>query len=150
LGGIPRCCYWLKHEPAARIIKEKGLQAVLRGLTIEESWTRRMSILTRSMLKVIKTNVPYPVIYCDPIAFWRQDEVWAYLEEHEIPVNPIYEFTDRTGCRICTSFRGWDQQLLRYNPSLYNLVMRKMREQGDKRAKPPATVLEKWSYGDGG
>jgi len=141
LGGIPRCCYWLKHEPAARIIKEKGIRAVLRGLTIEESWTRRMSIMTRSMLKVIKTNVPYQIIYCDPIAFWRTDEVFDYFEKNEIPLNPAYEFTDRLGCRVCTSYRGWEQNLIRYNPSLYNLVMNKMKEQGDKRAKTLVTTL---------
>jgi len=144
LGGTPRCCYWLKHEPAARIIKEKNIQAVLRGLTIEESFTRRMSIMTRSMMKVVKTNVPYQVVYCDPIAFWRSDEVFDYFEKNAIPLNPVYEFTDRIGCKVCTSFRGWETQLMRY-PVLYNMVMKKMREQGDKRAKPLMTVLQSFS-----
>jgi len=141
LGGTPRCCYWLKHEPAARVIKEKNIEAVLRGLTIEESWVRRQSILTRSMMKVVKTNVPYPVVYCDPIAFWREDEIWEYIENSKIPYNPAYEFTDRIGCRVCTGFKTWEQELIKYSPTLYNLVMKKMKEQGDERAKPLVTTL---------
>lgn len=36
-----------------------------------------------------------------PIIDWKEWEVWEYIEQHNLPVNPCYDFGHRVGCMVC-------------------------------------------------
>lgn len=58
-----------------------------------------------------KKRVKYPVITKHlrqrgrvmfyPIIDWLEWEVWQYIEDNKIPVNPCYDFGRRVGCMVC-------------------------------------------------
>ena len=37
----------------------------------------------------------------NPILEWREDEIWQYIEDNDIPINPCYEVRGRVGCLFC-------------------------------------------------
>lgn len=36
-----------------------------------------------------------------PILEWTEDEIWNYIEDNHLPVNPCYEYNGRVGCMFC-------------------------------------------------
>jgi len=58
--------------------------------------------------------------------FFRPDEIWYLTREWGIPVNEIYQHVARVGCMPCTGHLGWEQQMARTNPKLYEFIKKKM------------------------
>lgn len=127
-GGTPACCKFLKHIPASRCYKEHAIKAVLRGLTIEEAYNRRINVLQRGMDYIKKTD---GIHYYDPITFWTEKEVWKYIRENNLPYNSYYDrgFTgqeNRVGCMFCTGFLSWKKRLGKVNPAMLRKILRDM------------------------
>ena len=36
-----------------------------------------------------------------PVLYWTEEEVWEFIKERELPVNPCYESVGRVGCMFC-------------------------------------------------
>ena len=135
--GEPHCCYILKIEPILRIYKQERFDANFTGLSAFESHTRMVNFLTKGVM--FKTKyiggrywLPFKILSVKPIYFWNEAEVWKYIEENELPVNPVYEKhdMDRCGCRLCTGHKGWREQIKKISPRLYEYVLRKIEEYG--------------------
>ncbi len=130
--GTPRCCRLLKEVPLRNAIREHGIEATMIGLTYDESYQRKWAIIRKGD-KYFPKKDGYWKIY--PIAYWNASEVWRFIRENNLPINPAYEKVDRVGCLPCTAHIGWEEQIARVNPALYRLIMWKMREFGDPRAR---------------
>jgi len=119
----PKCCYYLKTKPAEKFYKEHGVDCVFTGISAYESRVRKIWAAKQGM---IYNGSRYLKAY--PVIFWNEEDIWRYIEENSLPVNPAYEKygIDRTGCVACTGFIGWQEKMLRVNPRLYEYVMRKM------------------------
>ena len=119
----PKCCYYLKKKPAEKFYKEHNIDCVFTGISAYESRVRKIWAATQGMFYKSKNW-----LHTYPIMFWSEEDVWAYIKENDLPVNPAYEKygIDRTGCIACTGFIGWQEKMLKVNPKLYEYVMRKM------------------------
>jgi phosphoadenosine phosphosulfate reductase len=88
------CCELRKVKPLAQALA--GYVAWGSGVRRDESPTRAGTLLVdwdakRGMVKV------------NPMAAWTQDVVDAYIAEHQVPVNPLFELGyGSIGCEPCT------------------------------------------------
>ena len=57
----------------------------------------------------IISSTTHPVLKVNPLIQWTTDEVWQFVRENEIPVNPLLETDahghsyESLGCIICTT-----------------------------------------------
>ena len=114
------CCGPCKEEPAAKFIKDHGIQAEITGTTRTESIYRRG-------LKPIKLPSKRPYfIRINPIYDWNSQEVWKYIETQKLPCNPIYEMGyRRCGCWCCPiNGPSHYSRLEKTHPKHFNCLMR--------------------------
>jgi len=87
------CCQARKVDPLARHMAERA--AWLTGLRRAESDSRRdAAIVQRDGRGLVKVN---------PLATWTDEQVDAYILEHDVPVNPLlFDGYPSIGCWPCT------------------------------------------------
>ena len=129
--GTPRCCYYMKELPMRKAVEEFGIEATMDGITWDESYNRKWAIIKHGDWLYVKKKGYW---FIHPIAYWNTSEVWRFIEENSLPVNPLYEKIERIGCMTCTAHFGWEKQMATVSPKLYRFIMRKMREMKDPRA----------------
>lgn len=89
------CCEIRKLEPLGRALK--GRAAWVTGLRREQS-------PTRAQVNVLETDAAHGgIAKVNPLAAWTEAEVWAYVREHQLPYNALYDRGYRSiGCAPCT------------------------------------------------
>jgi phosphoadenosine phosphosulfate reductase len=97
--GHHECCGIRKVEPLGRALA--GLKAWITGQR------RDQSPATRSAIAAAELDHPRgrtaPLLKLNPLANWSSAQVWAYIDEHEVPFNPLHERGFRSiGCEPCT------------------------------------------------
>lgn len=87
------CCGIRKLEPLARMLE--GRSAWVTGLRREQSNTRAVVPFSEADDKGrIKIN---------PLADWSWADVWHYIQQHDVPYNPLHDqFMPSIGCAPCT------------------------------------------------
>ncbi|MEJ7765783.1 MAG: phosphoadenylyl-sulfate reductase, partial [Acidimicrobiales bacterium] len=87
------CCSAVKVGQLDRALS--GKQAWMSGLRRSESETRQAApIVARDLRGLVKLN---------PIATWTDDDVAAYIRDHDVPTNPLLAQGYRSiGCWPCT------------------------------------------------
>ena len=90
------CCNVRKVEPLKRAFK--GLDAWICGLRREQSVTRvalnKVEIEKRDGREVVKVN---------PLADWKESDVWEYIKKHNVPYNALHDRGyPSIGCAPCT------------------------------------------------
>jgi phosphoadenosine phosphosulfate reductase len=87
------CCSAAKVEQLDRALQ--GKMAWMSGLRRAEAPTRNTApIVVRDLRGLVKVN---------PIATWSDLDVRGYIEDHNVPVNPLLEQGyPSIGCRPCT------------------------------------------------
>lgn len=124
MTGTPKCCYYLKERPAALWYKENSIEAVLLGITWDESYQRRYLIIRYGDSYTTKKHNTSKINKIHPIAFWTEKEVWQYIKENNIPYNKIYDRgAHRCGCAPCTSYLNWDENMAKLSPRLFKKVL---------------------------
>lgn len=89
-----RCCEVRKVRPLQRALH--GLDAWVTGLRSEQS-------PTRESIEVIGWDEANGLLRISPLASWAEHDVWAYIREHDVPVNALHEQGFRSiGCAPCT------------------------------------------------
>ncbi|HEY7660153.1 MAG TPA: phosphoadenylyl-sulfate reductase [Actinomycetota bacterium] len=95
-----RCC---------EINKVRPMLDALRG---RDGWItafRRDSSPTRANAPIVEQYDLEPgrfIVKINPVAAWSRREAWAYLKEHGLPHNPLYELGYASiGCAPCTRQR---------------------------------------------
>jgi len=91
-----KCCHYLKIEPFKRFEKETKLKGFV-GLMASDSHARKQKILNNGCNSFTSKKQQ-----SNPMAFWLEKDVWAYLKKYNIPYSKIYDMGyDRTGCMFC-------------------------------------------------
>jgi phosphoadenosine phosphosulfate reductase len=121
--GTPKCCYYLKEKPAYDFYKKNGIEAVFVGITWDESYQRRWTAIRYGDYFYSKKKKIWRAM---PILYWDTNDIWRYIEENNLPVNPAYKKygVDRIGCITCTGHLGWKEQMARLYPGLYKKIMK--------------------------
>ena len=96
------CCNIRKVRPMQRLLE--GLDVWITGLRRDQSDARQN--LRKAEIVSAKTH---PVLKVNPLVNWTTEQVWAFVRENEMPVNPLLErdaaghIYESLGCMICTT-----------------------------------------------
>ncbi len=89
------CCSIRKVEPMSR---------ALSGADIWITAITRSQGIQRSSIPLIAWDWQYQVVKVCPLAGWDRARVWDYVQEHDVPYNPLHERGyPSIGCTHCTS-----------------------------------------------
>ncbi len=92
-----RCCDVNKVQP---------MLEALRGLDAWITAFRRDSSPTRATSPIVDRYELEPgrwIVKINPVANWSRRDTWAYLSEHDLPHNPLYDLGYASiGCAPCT------------------------------------------------
>lgn len=88
------CCRMRKTEPLTTALQ--GYEAWATGL-------RRADSAARASTATVAWDERHRMVKVNPIAAWTDEQVAAYVAEHDVPVNPLVEqgYTS-IGCGPCT------------------------------------------------
>ena len=88
------CCDIRKVEPLKRKLAE--LDGWVTGL-------RRQQAVTRTHLPKIEWDEANNIAKLNPLADWTEEQVWDYINEHQIPYNVLHDKGFASiGCAPCT------------------------------------------------
>lgn len=120
------CCYHLKERPFHVYAKENGITRSFTGITAVES-RNRMFLACQKGMDYYSIKAGFSRVH--PIMMWKEQEVWIYTHENNIPVNEAYSKygIDRIGCMTCMSHKGWREQIMKINPKLYAHLMKRYK-----------------------
>ena len=132
------CCYHLKERPFDRWRRKGKINRSFTGITAMES-RHRMFLACKKGMDYY--SVKFGLAKVHPIMFWREEEVWNFTKENDLPINEAYckYGLDRVGCMWCMSYLNWREQIQRLNPRMYAFLMRKYRG---------SPVLTEWASED--
>lgn len=89
-----RCCHIRKIEPLRRAFAP--LEAWICGLRREQS-------VTRQNMQIVEWDEVNGLIKINPLIDWSEEQVWAYINEHHVPYNPLHDQGfPSIGCEPCT------------------------------------------------
>jgi thioredoxin-dependent adenylylsulfate APS reductase len=89
------CCQIRKVRPLLKALA--GLNAWITGLR-REQWASRVNIR-----KIELDHDHGAIVKLNPLADWTEEEVWDYIEKHNVPTHPLYEKNYVSlGCAPCT------------------------------------------------
>lgn len=89
-----KCCHLRKVLPLQKYLSNKS--AWITGL-------RRSQSEMRKDVQKIEWDPSNKVFKLNPLADWTQDEIWNYIDEYELPYNPLHdEGYPSIGCIPCT------------------------------------------------
>lgn len=88
------CCRIRKVEPLGRALA--GKQAWITG-------QRRAQSSTRAELAVQELDTAHGMTKFNPLADWREEDVWAYIRANNVPYNALHDQGfPSIGCAPCT------------------------------------------------
>ena len=100
-------------ETCCDLNKVQPMFEALRGLDAWITAFRRESSPTRATAPFVQQYELEPdrwIVKVNPMAAWSLREVWAYLKEHDLPHNPLYDLGySSIGCAPCTRMRLPDE-----------------------------------------
>ena len=89
-----RCCFIRKIEP---------LNRALAHATAWLTGQRRSQSVTRQELLLEEHDDARNIAKFNPIFDWEDDDVWAYVQQHQVPMNALYQQGyPSIGCEPCT------------------------------------------------
>jgi 3'-phosphoadenosine 5'-phosphosulfate sulfotransferase (PAPS reductase)/FAD synthetase len=115
---------WLKKNPINKYNKKSGRKAII-GTMAGESNMRQLAYLQRGCNSF---EGKHPI--STPIAFWREQDIWKYINKNKIAYSTIYNMgEERTGCMFCMfgvqTEKGKNrfQRMKKSHPSQYKYCM---------------------------
>ena len=100
-----------KQEYCCNIRKVRPMQRLLETLDVWITGLRRDQSDARQQLRKAEViaSTTHPVLKVNPLYQWTADEVWAFVGDNDIPVNPLLEtgadghYYESLGCIVCTT-----------------------------------------------
>lgn len=119
-------------EPIREILQENHIILEFVGLREEESRTRRMLI---RRFGPVHANKRWGCATAWPMRRWLAADVYAYIDEHDLPLHPAYlreDWQDRESIRVSWLWDSTRDNLgdLTYVRRYYPKIYRKMRDAG--------------------
>lgn len=105
------CCQDYKHNP--KYVDKCSIVGVRKQESSSRANRTTISFKNKSIKKKMEGSVmDYFVENCQsvgtasviqllPIVDWSEDDIWCYINKHNIPVNPEYKTHNRVGCLVC-------------------------------------------------
>lgn len=135
------CCEDYKHN--RKYIDECSVVGVRKAESARRAKRTAFGIKNKTLLKKNKTLIgdyfeehcqsvgTAGVIQLKPIIDWTDEEVWDYIDRHNLPVNPEYQYRRRVGCIVCpkANFTSNYIGLMKYPKLVDAFIM--AREKGD-------------------
>lgn len=88
------CCNLRKVEPLQRALA--SLDAWITGI-------RREQAPTRAHAGVIEVDAKFGLVKVNPLALWKNEDVWNYIRAHQVPYNVLHDQGyPSIGCSHCT------------------------------------------------
>ncbi len=95
-----RCCAIRKVAPLAEALRP--YDAWISGI-------RRDQSATRATTQLVQWSPRHNLLKLNPLAFWSEREVWAYIFAQDVPYNPLLDRGySSIGCMPCTRMAGAD------------------------------------------
>jgi phosphoadenosine phosphosulfate reductase len=95
-----RCCDINKVQPMLEALH--GLDGWITAFRRDSSPTRA----TSPIVDAYELEPGRPIVKINPVATWTRRDTWAYLGEHGLPHNPLYDLGYASiGCAPCTRMR---------------------------------------------
>jgi phosphoadenosine phosphosulfate reductase len=95
---------WLRNPDACCDLRK--VEPLQRHLQSFDAWltaVRRDQSPTRAELPLQEWDERNEVVKVAPLAEWSEDDVWAYVQEHDVPVNTLhFDGFPSIGCTHCT------------------------------------------------
>lgn len=94
------CCYMRKVEPMTAALRSLDAACWIAALRRDQSRTRQsVAIIERHEL-----DDGRQVVKVHPLANWTKEDVWRYIDRHQLPYNPLLDqgYTS-IGCYPCTA-----------------------------------------------
>ena len=89
-----KCCNIRKVNPLKRVLST--VDGWICGLRKDQS-------VTRQDLQVFEWDSSHSIYKINPIAFWSEEDVWAYIKKYNIPYNYLHQNGfPSIGCEPCT------------------------------------------------
>jgi phosphoadenosine phosphosulfate reductase len=89
-----QCCHIRKVEPLGRALA--GKSAWITGMRSSQSELR-------ARIQVEEWDAAHGLKKFNPLAGWREDEVWSYIRRNDVPYNRLHDQGYRSiGCAPCT------------------------------------------------
>lgn len=125
------CCNQLKITPARQFYRKMRVEAQVTGLRVDESMMRRFNFADYGALRWSRD---YGTLVAWPIFVWNTEDIEAYIERYQLPVNPLYEMGhQRVGCWSCMQdFFKTDSRLFtlrQTHPGMYETLKKKYGEE---------------------
>ena len=158
------CCEKLKENVGAGSV-------VLTGVRAEESrkraaypelniYSRRKEHADKTIVRTLDSVIENEhkcikgkdKVMLYPILHWSAADVWQYIKENNLPINPCYKTVGRVGCMFCPFARKDELEMYekRY-PKFKELFLRSLGVYLDKRVEPdkyglktPADYYDWW------
>jgi phosphoadenosine phosphosulfate reductase len=130
------CCYHLKERPFKLWRRALGLTKAFTGITASESRNR----FTTACMKGTNYYTWRDGLYrIHPILFWTKEEVWNFIKDNHIPINPAYQKynVNRLGCMWCMSYKTWREQVARLNPKIFCYMLQNFVKDPQRRLVDP-------------
>lgn len=119
------CCNEMKKKPMKKYAEETGRVPIIATMAQESK------LRTQQWLKTGCNAFEAKRPISTPMAFWLEDDVWAYLRKYNVPYCKIYDMGyARTGCVFCLFGAHFDaeptrfQQLQKTHPKLWRYCLR--------------------------
>lgn len=89
-----RCCFLRKVLPLRKFLETKD--AWITGIRRDQSPTRRDA-------GVVEWDRTHGLVKVNPLARWSEDQIWQYIELHDLPYNVLHDRGyPSIGCIPCT------------------------------------------------
>ena len=136
---IAYCCKDYKHNP--KYVDKCSIVGVRKAESFKRRNRTAFEIKNKTLLNRNKTLIDEyftencqstgtaGIIQLKPIIDWRDDEVWDYIKEHNLPINPEYKTHKRVGCIVCpkANFTSNSKSLLKY-PKLIDAFIKALEK----------------------
>jgi phosphoadenosine phosphosulfate reductase len=99
-------CPWTAEHCCGEV-KVAALGHALAGVEAWVTGIRRQQSPTRAQVSKIGWDAARAVWKFNPLADWRDEDVWRYVQEHELPYHPLHDRGYASiGCAPCTQPGG--------------------------------------------
>lgn len=93
-----------RPDECCRLRKIEPLLETLAGLRAWMTSIRRDQSPARTTAGIVERDAKFGLIKINPLARWSSREVWNYINEHDVPYNPLHDHGyPSIGCTPCTT-----------------------------------------------
>jgi phosphoadenosine phosphosulfate reductase len=90
-------------DQCCRLRKVDPMREVMSQVDVWLTALRRSQSAARANIQVIEWDWRFQVLKVNPFASWSRQQVWDYVQEHNVPYNPLHEQGyPSLGCTHCT------------------------------------------------